>query len=120
MTELRNQQVLAVYQEAGTPFHIRFGKASEGGKLPTSGGYLVFPEGGERDQSSLLAQPCSISKEVRVPTGKQECSWYLPEARRAGTTSKVTSGIRKDKKAVAPRQARQVGRWECSDFGIPS
>ena len=49
MTELRNQQVLVVYQEAGTPFHIRFGKASEGGKLPTSGGYLVFPEGGERD-----------------------------------------------------------------------
>ena len=35
-------------------------------------------------------------------------------------TSKVTSGIREDKKAVAPRQARQVGRWECSDFGVPS
>ena len=47
--ELRNQQVLVVYREAGTSFRIRFGKASKGGTLPTSGSYLVFPEGGERD-----------------------------------------------------------------------
>lgn len=47
--ELRNQQVLVVCREAGTSFRIRFGKASKGGTLPTSGSYLVFPEGGERD-----------------------------------------------------------------------
>lgn len=47
--ELRDQQALLLHREAGPSFHIRFGKFSEGGKLPLLRSYLFFPEGGERD-----------------------------------------------------------------------
>lgn len=119
MMELRNQQVLVVHREAGTSFHIRFGKASKGGKLPTSGSYLSSQKEGR--QTSPIYDRSSVPSPRRC-VYQQESSRVLLVAARSQesrATSKVTSGIRKDKKAVAPRQARQVGRWECSDFGIP-
>ena len=82
-----------------------FGSLGASSEAPTS--VRPVPSQKEGRETSLVYYrgPVPSPREMRIPTGKQSCSWYQPEARRAGTTSKVSGGIRKDEKAGAPRRA---------------
>lgn len=104
--ELRDQRVLLLHRETGPSFHSRLANSQrEESFHPWEVTSSSQKEG--RETSPIYYHGADPSpREMHIPTGKQSCSWYQPEARRAGTTSEVSGGIRKEEeRAGAPRWA---------------